>query len=76
MLFPCLNSIGLNDPIEVDIYASFISSFQKGQKATHFQDTIVLLGFQIAHDTPKTWIPDLRITLRLSLPGKRQNRPS
>jgi hypothetical protein len=64
---------GVNNHIGVDIYASFISNFKKGQTSTHLQDTIVLLGFQVAKDTPKTWIPDIRFTIQETFPtGKYQ----
>lgn len=59
---------GLNDHIGVDIYAPFISSWKKGESSTHLQDTIVLLGFQVARDKPKTWIPDIRITFQETFP--------
>ncbi|MCB1109767.1 MAG: hypothetical protein KDK64_02210 [Chlamydiia bacterium] len=59
---------GINDHIGVDIYASFISNFKKGQSSTHLQDTTLLLGFQIARDTPNTWIPDIRLLLEELVP--------
>lgn len=59
---------GINDHIGVDIYASFISSFKKNQSATHLQDTIVLLGFQVARDKPKTWTPDIRFIIQETFP--------
>lgn len=59
---------GLTDHIGVDMYASMISNHKKGESFTHLQDTIVLLGFQIARDKPKTWIPDIRLTLQETLP--------
>ena len=59
---------GINDHIGIDIYASFISNFKKGQTSTHLQDTIVLLGFQVARDTPKTWIPDIRFIIQETFP--------
>lgn len=59
---------GINESIGVDVYASFISNFKEGQKSTHLQDTIVLIGFQIAKDTPKSWTPDIRITLQETFP--------
>jgi len=38
------------------------------------QDTILLLGFQIANDVKGSWIPDVRIDLQQTLPtGKYQN---
>jgi len=59
---------GITDHIGVDLYTSFTSNFKKGQHSTHLQDTIVLLGFQVAHDTPKSWIPDIRITFQETFP--------
>lgn len=61
--------LGINDHIGVDVYASFISSFKKGQSATNLQDTIVLLGFQVARDTPNTWIPDIRFIIQETFPS-------
>lgn len=60
--------LGLTDHIGVDLYASFISNFKKGQTATHLQDTIILLGLQLAKDRPNSWIPDLRLCLQETFP--------
>lgn len=60
--------VGMNDLIGIDIYASFISNFKKGQNSTHLQDTIFLLGFQIAKDIPRTWIPDIRFLIQETIP--------
>lgn len=59
---------GINDHIGVDIYCSFISNFKKGQSSTYLQDTIILLGFQIAKDTPKSWVPDIRFIIQETFP--------
>jgi len=59
---------GINDHIGIDIYTSCITNFKKDQSSTHLQDTIILLGFQIARDKPKTWIPDIRIILQETFP--------
>ncbi|CCB90259.1 hypothetical protein [Simkania negevensis] len=64
---------GITDNIGIELYVSFISSFKKGQSATHFQDSIAVLGFQISNDIPGTWIPDFRIDLEEIIPtGKYQ----
>jgi len=65
---------GLNDHFGVDIYTSFVTNFRKGETATHFQDTDLLLGYQVAKDIPKTWIPDIRLAYQQTFPtGKYRN---
>lgn len=65
---------GITDNIGLELYTSFISNFKKGQTATHFQDSIIVLGFQISNDIQGTWIPDFRLDLEEILPtGKYQN---
>lgn len=59
---------GINNYIGIDIYVSSISNFKKGQNSTHLQDTIAMLGFQIAKDKPHTWIPDIRFLIQETFP--------
>ena len=52
----------------MEIIASMISSFKKGQSPTSLQDTTVLLGFQVANDQKESWVPDIRIDLQEVFP--------
>ena len=60
---------GFTDRIGMEIIASFISNFKQGESSTRIQDTVVLLGFQVASDTKGTWIPDIRIDLQETFPS-------
>lgn len=60
--------MGFTNRIGLEILASFISNFKKDQTATRMQDTILLLGFQIANDKKNSWIPDIRIDLQEVIP--------
>lgn len=60
--------LGFTDRVGLEILASFISNFKKGASATRMQDTILLLGFQIANDIKGSWVPDIRIDLQETLP--------
>jgi|JI10StandDraft_1071094.scaffolds.fasta_scaffold10997_10 hypothetical protein len=60
--------LGFTDRMGLEILTSCISNFKKGASATRMQDTILLLGFQIANDVKGRWIPDIRIDLQETLP--------
>ena len=52
----------------IEVLASTITNFQQGRSSTHFEDTSVLLGYQISNDQPKSWIPDCRLTFNTIFP--------
>lgn len=60
--------VGFNNYIGIDIYPSFISNFQNGKSSTHLKDFYARIGFQIARDIPKTWVPDIRILIQTDFP--------
>lgn len=65
---------GITDSIGLELFSSFISNFREGESATHFEDSYIVLGFQISNDTPNSWIPDFRIHLEEIIPtGKYQH---
>lgn len=59
---------GFTDRIGLEMLVSFISNFKKNTTSTRMQDSILLLGFQIANDVKGTWIPDIRIDIQEVLP--------
>lgn len=60
--------LGFTNRIGLEVIASFISHFKKGESSTKMQDTILLLGFQVANDVKGSWVPDIRIDLQETLP--------
>lgn len=65
--------MGFTDRIGLEILSSFIFNTKKGVSSTYMQDSIVLLGFQIASDVKGSWIPDIRLDLQQTFPtGKYQ----
>lgn len=52
----------------VEIQAGAFSNFQHGKNSTHFEDTAVLLGFQLAHDKKDSWVPDVRFIIEEIFP--------
>ncbi len=60
--------LGFTKRIGLEIIASCISNFKRGVSSTRMQDSILLLGFQIADDVKGSWIPDIRIDLQETLP--------
>jgi hypothetical protein len=65
---------GLTQDLGMEVLASTISNFQRGKTATHFQDTILRLGYQLSNDIKGSWVPDARIILQEIFPtGKYQN---
>lgn len=64
---------GITNNLGIEVLASIISNFQSGRSATHFQDTLVIFGYQVSNDTRGTWIPDFRIDIQETFPtGKYQ----
>lgn len=64
---------GINEKIAFEIIALAAKNFCKGTTSTHFKDTILRIGYQIANDIPHSWVPDFRILLQETLPtGKYQ----
>lgn len=59
---------GFTDRVGLEILVSFISNFKKGTTVTRFQDSSILLGFQLANDVKGSWIPDIRIDLQQVFP--------
>ena len=65
---------GITDSLGIETLAATISNFQNGQSSTHFQDTIVLFGYQLSNDINGSWVPDCRLFLHETFPsGKYQN---
>jgi hypothetical protein len=64
---------GFTDSLGMEVTAACISNFKNDQTATHFQDTVLLLDFQISTDIKDSWVPDCRFNLQGVFPtGKYQ----
>lgn len=64
---------GITDNLGIETLVSSITNFKNGQTSTHFQDTIVLFGYQLSNDIKNSWIPDCRLFLQETFPsGKYQ----
>ena len=59
---------GINKYIGIEIYPSIMSNFKNGLSSTHLGDIYARIGFQIARDTPNSWVPDVRILLQENFP--------
>jgi len=65
--------IGITENIGLEFQVPYISRFQNGRSASHFQDINVLLGYQVLHDTRGSWMPDFRFMIQQTFPtGKYQ----
>jgi len=53
----------------LETVASLITNFRDGQSSTHFQDTLVFLGYQVADDQISSWVPDFRLVLEVIFPS-------
>jgi hypothetical protein len=63
----------ITDTLGIETLASFITNLRENQSSTHFQDTIVLFGYQISNDIKGSWVPNCRIILQETFPtGKYQ----
>jgi len=66
--------VGFNSILGAELIGSIITNFCDGKTATHLQDSIFRVGFQISNDHKGSWIPDFRILVQETLPtGKYQN---
>jgi hypothetical protein len=64
---------GITKNLGIETIVSSISNFSKGQRATYFQDTLFLLGYQISNNIKGSWVPDFRILIEELFPtGKYQ----
>lgn len=64
---------GFTEKLGIELVAAATSNFQGGRTSTHFQDTILLLGYQISNDEKDSWVPDFRIMIQETFPtGKYQ----
>lgn len=64
---------GITNDLGIETLVSFISNFKNGQNFSHFQDTVVLFGYQVSKDVKDSWVPDFRFILQETFPtGKYQ----
>ncbi|PCI76458.1 hypothetical protein COB21_04305 [Candidatus Aerophobetes bacterium] len=59
---------GITNRIGVEFLGSFISNFKQGVSSTRMQDSVILLGFQVANDIKDSWMPDIRVDLQQVFP--------
>ncbi len=45
-----------------------VLNFQGGQTSTHFQDTQLLVGYQVSTDVKGSWVPDFRVMIQETFP--------
>lgn len=65
--------MGITNNIGLEFQIPYVSRFQNGRSASHFQDVILLLGYQVLNDTKGSWIPDFRFMIQETFPtGKYQ----
>nr|NGX26738.1 hypothetical protein [Chlamydiota bacterium] len=53
----------------VEVIASFVTNIKDGQSKTHFEDTILLLGYQVSDDKKDSWVPDFRFLFQTIFPS-------
>ncbi len=68
--------IGFTKKLGLDVIVSAISNYSQHKQSTHFNDTVVRLGYQFTQDLmiPGNWIPNFRVILEEVFPtGSYQN---
>ncbi len=65
---------GITDNTGIELLASFVTNFKNGNSSTHFQDTILLFGYQVSDDVKDSWIPDFRLFLQTNYPSGKFKR--
>lgn len=65
---------GITDNTGIELLAAGITNFKNGQSSTHFQDTILLFGYQVSNDVKDSWIPDFRFLLQTGYPSGKYKR--
>ena len=65
---------GITDDLGIETLASFITNFKDGKSSTHFQDTIVLFGYQVSDDQKDSWVPDFRLFFQTVFPSGKYDR--
>lgn len=65
---------GITERTGIEILASAITNIKGNQSSTHFQDTLILFGYQLSNDQKDSWIPDCRIFLQQLFPSGKYDR--
>lgn len=65
---------GITDNTGIEIIASTITNIKEGKNSTHFQDTLILFGYQVSNDQKDSWVPDCRIFLQELFPSGKYDR--
>ncbi len=68
-----LFTFAVSEKVGVEVLGSFISSYQGSKHSTHWQDTIALIGYQVAQDQKDSWIPDFRLLIEATFPTGRHD---
>ena len=55
----------------IEVVGSYIINYRDGERTSHFQDTLLLFGYQVSDDQMDSWIPDCRLTFRTLFPTGR-----
>ncbi|MEI8300569.1 MAG: hypothetical protein WCG10_03035 [Chlamydiota bacterium] len=64
----CLFVYGINSFMDFQMMPTLSSNFQQGSHDTRLNDLPLSLGFQVLHDKPKSWEPDIRLLIREIFP--------
>ena len=57
-----------------EFLGSFSSNYRDGKSSTHLTDTIILFGYQLAHDQKGSWVPDSRLAFQTTFPTGKYKR--
>lgn len=68
--YPLL-SYGLADKFDVEFAVPYTKNSTEGIKGHHIGDTSIFLGYQALRQKPKSWTPNLRITIQEVIPTGR-----
>ncbi|MDN3505880.1 MAG: hypothetical protein P0S96_01470 [Simkaniaceae bacterium] len=52
----------------IEVVGAYIINYREGERTSHFQDTILLFGYQVSDDQKDSWVPDCRLTFRTLFP--------
>ena len=58
----------------IELIIGSITSFIEEKNSTHFQDTLVLFGYQVSEDQKDSWVPDFRLLLDVVFPTGKHDK--
>ncbi len=63
----------LTKRLGIELTGGLLSNFRGNQKATHFTDSSIILGYEVLEDRKDSWVPNFRLGLEILLPTGHYN---